>query len=258
MPDLLLLAESRKSLFAYLQQGGAIGLVIVLLSLVGLGLAIAQILAVRRARLAPDDVEATLRDHLRKRDVNGAVALCREPDYQCFLTRVFGAGLIRCSRSPFGFLELKTALEESGHAEVARLYRATDAIGLIATIAPMLGLLGTVVGMVGAFDTISMTEGPARPDQLAGNIQAALVTTVLGLVVAIPATAVHTYLRNRIDSVTGVIGDTVEELAALLDTRQPAAGPQQAAPAPSPTPAPSSPGAGASSPAPVGAGGVRR
>jgi biopolymer transport protein ExbB len=82
----------------------------------------------------------------------------------------------------------------------------TDIVGLVASIAPMLGLLGTVVGMVGAFDTISAIEGPVRPDNLAGNISEALITTVMGLIVAIPCTAIYTFLRNRIDALVTEIG----------------------------------------------------
>jgi biopolymer transport protein ExbB len=89
----------------------------------------------------------------------------------------------------------------------------------------MLGLLGTVVGMVGAFNTISSTEGFARPDQLAGDISQALVTTLMGLILAIPATAAFTYFRNRIDHFASEIGTIVEDLAVLAEraeTQQPA------------------------------------
>ena len=120
-------------------------------------------------------------------------------------------------RSPFGALELKGALEEAGQEQVARLYRSTDGLGLIAAIAPMLGLLGTVVGMVGAFDTLSAAEGFARPDQLAGDISKALVTTLMGLTLAIPCMAAFTYFRNRIDSLASSIALQVDEMAAHLE-----------------------------------------
>ena len=110
-------------------------------------------------------------------------------------------------------------------------------LGLIAAIAPMLGLLGTVVGMVGAFDTISASEGFARPDQLAGDISKALVTTLMGLTLAIPATAALTYFRNRIDALTGDVADIVEQLAAHLEHEPaPAGAPaRRAAPAGAPS-----------------------
>ncbi len=240
----LLLAQddpsSSKSLLEYIAAGREIGLIIILLSLVAVGMIGAQLWRVRRAKLAPPEVVGQLHEKLRANDVAGAIAVCEDPDNESFVTRVFGSALVRCSRSPFGFLELKGALEESGQAEVARMYRMTDGIGLIASVAPMLGLLGTVVGMVGAFDTIAMTEGPARPDQLGGSISQALVTTVLGLIVAIPATAAYTFLRNRIDTLTAEVGETIEELAAYLESAAaPGAASAPARPAPAqPRPAP--------------------
>lgn len=208
---------AQSSLLDYINRGGPIGYIIILLSLVGMGLIIAQFVLIRRQRLAPEGQVEMLDQMLRSGRVGDAMTYCTVDENDSFLVRVFGSAMQRCSRSSFGFLELRTALEESGQHEVARLYRATDAIGLIAAIAPMLGLLGTVVGMVGAFETIAVTEGTARPGQLAGSISVALVTTVQGLIVAIPCTAAYTYLRNRIDSLASEISQTIEALAAHIE-----------------------------------------
>lgn len=206
-----------RSLLEYIHAGGSIGYVIILLSLIGLGLIIAQFIFLQRQRLAPPEQVQSLDQMLQSGRIRDAIAYCRSDEHDSFLTRVIGAALERCTRSSFGFLELRTALEEAGQHEVARLQRATDGIGLIAAIAPMLGLLGTVVGMVGAFETISVTEGTARPGQLAGSISVALITTVQGLIVAIPCTAAYTFLRNRIDEVASRIAETIEGLAAHLE-----------------------------------------
>lgn len=211
--------DDRRSLFDSIQDGGGIGYVIILLSFVALGLIGRDLFRLRRAKLAPPEVAGRLEELLKKGDVRGAVQVCRDPASDSFLARVFGSALVRCARSPFGMLEIKTALEEAGQLESAKLYRATDGVGLIASIAPMLGLLGTVVGMVGAFDTISVTQGVAKPDQLAGSISQALVTTVMGLLVAIPATAAYSYLRNRIDALVSEVAQTSEDLAALVEQR---------------------------------------
>lgn len=209
--------ETGKSLLRYIAAGGSIGFIIILISFAGVGLTAAQLIRVRERRLAPAEAVAELDRLLREGSTNGALAFCNSPENDSFLTRVVGAALDRCARSPFGFLELRSALEEAGQQQVARLYRATDGIGLIASVAPMLGLLGTVVGMVGAFDTITLSEGPARPDELAGNISQALVTTVLGLIVAIPATAMYTFMRNRIDTLVADVGGTIELLASHVE-----------------------------------------
>lgn len=207
-----------RSLLAYIAQGGEVGLVIIVLSFVAVVLIVAQLVRVRRTALAPAESIDILDKHLRSGQVEAAISFCDNPENDSFLTRVMGAALVRCSRSPFGFLELKAALEEVGQLQVGRLYRLTDGINLIAVIAPMLGLLGTVIGMVGAFDAIRVAEGPVRPDALAGNISQALITTVLGLIVAIPCTAAYTYLRNRIDTLTDEVGEVIEDLAAHLES----------------------------------------
>ncbi len=210
-------ASPDKTLVQYIAEGGEIGYIIIGLSFTAVVFIIAALVRLRRSRLAPEEYVSALDRMLRAGSIEQAITYCSSPEHESFLTRVMGTALLRCSRSPFGLLELRTALEEAGQQEVARLHRSTDAIGLIASVTPMLGLLGTVVGMVGAFDTLSVSEGVAKPDQLAGSISVALITTVLGLVVAIPCTAVYSYLRNRVDSLVAEVGDLIEELASHVE-----------------------------------------
>lgn len=220
MTPLLFLAQDAQessSLLNIVLAGGAVGYFIIFLSVVALALVVAHAIHIRASALAPDDLVDRLHGLLTAGDLPAARKLCADPDEDCFLSRVMSAGFKRMSNSAFGSLELKGALEDAGKEQVARLYRTTDGLGLIAAIAPMLGLLGTVVGMVGAFNTISSTEGFARPDQLAGDISQALVTTLMGLILAIPATAAFTFFRNRIDHIASEIGSLVEDLAALAE-----------------------------------------
>ncbi len=76
----------------------------------------------------------------------------------------------------------------------------------------MLGLLGTVTGMIRAFNQIAITEGTAKPSQLAGGISEALVTTCMGLVVAIPTMFFVSQFRNRVDSCVAETESVVEKL----------------------------------------------
>ncbi|MEC9372837.1 MAG: MotA/TolQ/ExbB proton channel family protein [Planctomycetota bacterium] len=209
--------EGGVSVLEMIAAGGAIGYVIILLSVGALALVVRHMLQIRESSLAPADAVDAIHDSLAKGDVAGAIRYCDDEDNDSFLTRVVGAGLKRMRRSPFGALELKGAMEEAGQEQVARLYRSTDGLGLIAAIAPMLGLLGTVVGMVGAFDTISSAAGFARPDQLAGDISQALVTTLMGLTLAIPCMAAFTFFRNRIDALATSVAAIIEELTTHLD-----------------------------------------
>ena len=210
-------SETKRSLLDYVTRGGPVGMIIIAISILAIGMIVAQWLRVRREVLAPPELADDLRRLLAEGEVDDAIARCNGVERSSFLSRVMGQSLARAARSPFGMLELRTTVEETGRLEVDRLYRLTDGIGLVASVAPMLGLLGTVIGMVGAFDAIMLAEGPARPDQLAGSISQALITTVLGLIVAIPCTAAYTFLRNRIDHLTTEIGESIDTMIAPLE-----------------------------------------
>ena len=240
--------EPGTSALDFLQAGVIIGYVIILLSFLAVALAVVHLIRIRESALAPEPVVDGLRDLMSRRRVDDAVAFCEDQRNACFLANVMRSGLLRYKRSPFGALELKAALEEAGQEQVARLARSTDGLALVASIAPMLGLLGTVVGINGAFATISSAEGFSRPDQLAGDISLALVTTIMGLVLAIPATSAVTYFRNRIEKLAADIAVVVDELAIYLETPagpapQPAQNPrpQQAQAPPTPQAPPARP-----------------
>lgn len=218
-PATLVLAQSeaKRSLLDYVSRGGPVGLIIIGISFVAVGMVVAQLLRIRRDRMSPPELREDLQRLLAGGDVEAAIARCNQEMRPSFLSRVLGSSLTRAARSPFGMLELRSTVEEIGRLEVDRLYRLTDGVGLVASVAPMLGLLGTVIGMVGAFDAITVAAGPARPDQLAGSISQALITTVLGLIVAIPCTTAYTFLRNRIDHLTTEIGEAIETMIAPLE-----------------------------------------
>ncbi|MEM1165167.1 MAG: MotA/TolQ/ExbB proton channel family protein [Planctomycetota bacterium] len=206
-------------LLDFVLAGGVIGGVIIALSVVALALVVMHLVQIRAAAFAPPELVTELDEllHTGEPKADAALELCAEPANRCMLTAVLGAGLDRARRSALGALELRSSMEEAAAAEVARFYRSTDALALIAAIAPMLGLLGTVVGINGAFGTISSTEGFARQEQLAGDISLALTTTIMGLVLAIPATAGVTFFRNRIDGLAQLAGDEAERLAAPVE-----------------------------------------
>lgn len=206
---------SGMTLLEQIHNGGITGYIIILLSFAALTLAIMNIIAIQPKRLVPPHLVAALQALLTTKDIVGAMEVCKRIENDSFLTRVLAQGLSRYQRSAFGPFEFKDALEEAGAEEVARLYRRTDTLGLIGSIAPMLGLLGTVIGMVGAFSTISNVG--ARPELLASDISKALITTLMGLCVAIPSMAVFSFLRNRIDHYAAQAAQTIEDMTVALE-----------------------------------------
>jgi biopolymer transport protein ExbB len=215
-----------------IQRGGPVGYIIIGLSVIALGLVIMHLVQIRRAALFPPEQVEDLNTLLASGDINGALEYCLNPDHDSYLIRILSSGLTRFQKSAFGAFEIKNAIEEAGDDQTSRLYRSTDALGVIGAIAPLLGLLGTVLGMVGAFEVIGTAAG-ANHEALAGNISLALVTTLMGLTLAIPCIALHTFFRNRIDTFASEAALEIERLVLHLEA-VPSAGPTPASAAPRP------------------------
>jgi biopolymer transport protein ExbB len=199
--------------------GGWIGAIIILMSIVAVGFAVEHALTIRKQRLMPDALLDPLEDMIAQGDIAGATAYCQEPQHYCLATDVILAALERYQSSEFGFADYKAAAEEAGEDNTARLYRKIDGLNVIGVIAPMLGLFGTVAGMIEAFNIIAVEEAP-KPAQLADSISKALITTLLGLVVAIPAMVAFSYFRNKIDSLVSECGKRVERILTPLSRRR--------------------------------------
>ncbi len=211
--------DSNTSWLSTVGKGGPVGYIIIGLSLVALALVVMHFLQIRRSALLPQDQLIIIEDLLSQGNVEDALGYCVDPSNDSYLTRILATGLLRYQRSAFGPFELKNALEEAGEDQTSRLFRSTDALGLIGTIAPLLGLLGTVLGMVGAFETIGQTASNTHT-ALAVNISEALVTTMLGLVLAIPCVTLFSFFRNRIEGLSAEAAAEIERLVLHLEEAQ--------------------------------------
>jgi len=208
--------EDKTTKLELLSKGGPVGYIIIALSLVALALAVMHFLQLKRSALLPPEQLVTIEEMLSKGKVDDALNYCVDPLNDTYLTRILAPGLLRYQRSAFGPFEIKNALEEAGEDQTSRLFRSTDALGLIGTVAPLLGLLGTVFGMVKAFDTIGGSGGGSN-SALAGNISEALITTMLGLILAIPCVTLFSYFRNRIEGLSAEASSEIERLVLYLE-----------------------------------------
>jgi len=208
--------EEKTTRLELLSKGGPVGYIIIALSLVALALAVMHFLQLKRSALLPPEQLVTIEEMLSKGKVDDALNYCVDPLNDTYLIRILAPGLLRYQRSAFGPFEIKNALEEAGEDQTSRLFRSTDALGLIGTVAPLLGLLGTVFGMVKAFDTIGGSGGGSN-SALAGNISEALITTMLGLILAIPCVTLFSYFRNRIEGLSAEASSEIERLVLYLE-----------------------------------------
>jgi len=190
-----------------LKASGVIGLVIILLSVASVALIITFFVHIRRDELVPPDLLEHLTELFESESYDEALEVCETNP--CWLSNVLAAGLRRIDA---GYDEIEKAMREASDEEVERLNQRVGYLNLIANVAPMLGLLGTVYGMIVAFNTIASSQTQPRPGELAGGISMALMTTFLGLTVAIPVTAFYVFFRNQIANAELEISAVTEEL----------------------------------------------
>ena len=215
--------EQGPSFLQFVTGGGVVGWIIIILSVIALMLSVMHAIQIRRDHLVPASQLSVLSDLLSARKIEAALEYCIQPENDSYLTRILSPSLSRYLKSPFGAFEIRSSLEEAGQEQTAKLYRSTDALGVIGSIAPLLGLLGTVQGMIGAFDTVatSAVNDTTYYESLAGNISLALITTLQGLIVAIPCVTLFTFFRNRIDAISSEAAHDVEELVLYIEGSQP-------------------------------------
>lgn len=220
-------------------SGGVLGVsllvVLLLLSLAALALAVEQFATLRQARLAPAGLSARVRKLLEAGDLPGAKKACSENG---MLGTVLGAALSEATELASlpgpAWPAVEKAMEDAADAEAARLLRRIDYLAVIGNLAPMVGLLGTVVGMIFAFREVAATQGAATAGELASGIYQALVTTVGGLMVAIPSLGVFAILKNRVDAIAAVVVAEAESATRPLKRALSAAAPPRIQPSQTP------------------------
>ena len=188
-------------------------------------------MTLRRTEIMPDGLGDQVRESLSAGRVAEADQACRQQP--SFLSFVLLNGLAELDG---GWVAVEKALEDATAEQSARLFRKIEYLSVIGNIAPMVGLLGTVTGMIFAFQQVASTQGSAGAADLAEGIYQALVTTVGGLIVAIPCLGAFAILRNRVDQLVAEAAYVAQHAFAPLKRRRGAKQkPQAAAPPPPPT-----------------------
>ena len=175
--------------------GGWLMWVLVLLAGVMIFIFVERFLAIRKATQIDVNFMNRIRDYISEGNIDAAIDLCRRTDSP--IARMVEKGIERIGR-PMG--DIQTAIENVANVEVAKLETGLPWLASISGGAPMIGFLGTVVGMVGVFIDMSANQsGGIQINDLADGMYVAMVTTVGGLVVGIPAYFAHNYLVARIE-----------------------------------------------------------
>lgn len=200
------LADPELDVIALIRSAGGIGVTIIVLSIAALSLILEHLVTIRRGALQPRGLAQDLHAHITNSDFTQAEQACKlRPSYLAYIVL---AGL---QEVKVGYGAVEKAIEDSSQDQAARLFRKVEYLALIGNIAPMLGLLGTVYGLVLAFKRVSENPG-AGPAELADGIYLALITTVMGLVVSIPALSAYAIFRARVEQLTGEVTLLAEQI----------------------------------------------
>lgn len=207
-------SEEKISWLKTIQKGGAIGYMIILLSVVALALAIEHAVSLRSVVIVPPELVDEIEKLFDNEEYEEALDLCTTQ--RNYITKVVGAGL---SRIGGGYSQMDDAMGEAGAEEEMVLQQKIGWLSLIGNISPMLGLFGTVSGMIKAFQTIEKLGANVQPSDLGKGISEALVTTLLGLAVAIPTLAAYIMFRNKVQR---IMADAIVVVSEMMDRFRPA------------------------------------
>jgi len=182
-----------KSYLAFLAEALGIKYIIIflLLSFGLVALLVMCFLQFRKTVLLPPDLTQQFEQHLENKEYQQAFELAKGND--SYLGRVLAAGM---GKLQSGYPAAVEAMQGAQGEEAMKLEHKISYVSLVGALAPMFGLLGTVDGMVAAFMKIASSDTAPKPSELAVGISQALVTTLIGLWLAIPAIACYGLLKN--------------------------------------------------------------
>jgi len=203
----------RQNLWEQILEGGPIVWPILAIALVAVAIVVFKTVFLRRVHANADRLMGEVNTLAEKGDWAGCDALVeRDAGRDSPVVRVIRAGLgARGERRE----NLESVLQEAILGELPRLQRGLALLAVLGAVAPLLGLLGTVTGMIETFRVITLF-GTSDPKLMSGGISEALVTTELGLAVAIPIMLLHTYLSRSVDHIIGEMEEKAVHLTNLL------------------------------------------
>ncbi|MGB0582673.1 MAG: MotA/TolQ/ExbB proton channel family protein [Limisphaerales bacterium] len=179
-----------------LTSGGPMAWILILASAVALAVFLERMLHYHRAQINSFEFLNGIRNVLKQRNVVEGLSICDATPGP--VARLVKAALLSRERGRDGVRE---ALEEAGMQEVPKLEEKLNVIATIAQIAPLMGLLGTALGFIEVFEVMEQHGQFANAKLMSGGVWMALISTALGLAVAIPCYIGYNYLVSRVNQI---------------------------------------------------------
>lgn len=193
--------------FIFKALGITYTVVFFLISFIFVALAVSNFLGTRRSNICPPALIEGFDQLLSEQRYQEAYELAKNDE--SVLGQVLSAGLAKLS---VGYDHAIEAMQQVSEVEGLKLEQRLSYVSLIGAISPMVGLFGTVDGMIRAFYQIATAGGTPDPSKLAEGVATALITTIIGLAIAIPAMILFAIIRNRLVRLMTEVGISSEEL----------------------------------------------
>lgn len=196
-------------------NGGMTSAVLLLLSAAAIGFLVERLIRMRKKYLAPAYYADFFADAIAKKDAD---AIRKEAETKPSILADAGAYIVDHPDMDEGRLQM--AVADAAARAIERHRQRSYPLAIIATMAPMLGLLGTVIGMIEAFSKVAILGDTGDAALLADSISKALITTDMGLVLAIPALGAYHYLKQKLSIAELTIEENLEAMFAALDAQK--------------------------------------
>jgi len=200
------------SYFDLALKGGWVMIPIALLSIIAVYIFIERFMAMQNAAKIDVNFMNRIKDYIHDGKIDSATALCQSTNNP--LARMIEKGVSRIGR-PLN--DINTAIENIGQVEVYKLEKGLPILASCAGGAPMLGFFGTVLGMVRTFMDMASAGNSLDVGVLSNGIYIALITTVGGLMVGIPAFFAYNYLVSRVEELVNRLESHTMEFMDLLN-----------------------------------------
>ena len=207
-------------MIAFLSKGGPLVIPIILCSVISFTLIGERLYRFHKAKLKDPMFLDSIKELIKDNKSKEALRRCRETKSP--IGNILAKGIEKAHYSGCckDLTELEKALSHAGQQELRELDRYLPTLATIANIAPLLGLFGTVTGMIKAFMIIQELGGKVNAGVLAGGIWEAMLTTALGLAVALPTVVAYNYLVGKVENFSHQMQDSSVEILEVLHEKQ--------------------------------------
>jgi len=205
---------SRLSAWQIFQAGGPMMWPLVIVSIFSAAIIVERIWFLKQLHIDTASILGKLLDKIKHHQIKEAVQLCdtaRNP-----VTNILKSAIVKYDRPRS---QIKEAMEDAALYELPKLHKNLPALATLAHVAPLLGFLGTALGLVRVFSVIKMKAGltmPVTAADIASGVLESLLTTIAGLMIAIPVYITYNYLVSRVNAFILEMEQAATELISSL------------------------------------------